>query len=571
MIVSTMPLPKISIITPTFNSEKTLARTIQSVVDQDYSNLEYHLIDAGSTDDTLAIARSFPRVTSITSEADAGISDAFNKGLARSTGELIGILNSDDFYAPGLLAKVARWYARSDGQTVLHGRIRYYNAGVDRLLGVWPAWAIYLDLPFNHPSYFVPRSVYAKVGGYGLSFHLAMDFDWTLRAMQKLVRFHYVPEVFTHFQIGGQASSNARDCHREVLRAQLAHGLNPLVCRSTFAAKMSINSTKALMPAPAQSEPAASPAAGVVLSILIPIYNAQATLQRTLDSLESIPYHQRRRVELLLVNDGSTDASPAIIGAFVNSLRFPFVRCVDQQNRGLSGARNAGLAVGAAPWVMLLDADDELKIDPVHFVLNHFQATSLIFAAEVKRHGKFLASVRPPKFSPDNYADVLTANSPFFPSGFCFRKEMLVEPFDLAYRVLEDWPCWLLNPRLFDDARSFRHVTGVTIHIHGQNMSAQYALRGQTRVRIAGDLLRRLNQRLTPKQRNNLQMQESAGRLQLGQSVPPAAFLKFPCDLVLYAKLWIYAFFKARLSKLEPYGAASVHRYRGSTKVSPAE
>jgi glycosyltransferase involved in cell wall biosynthesis len=261
-------------------------------------------------------------------------------------------------------------------------------------------------------------------------------------------------------------------------------------------------------------------------------------------------------VDMLLVNDGSTDASASIIDAFINSRSFS-TRAIDQPNRGQSAARNAGLRAITTPWVMLLDADDELLIDPVHFVELNPNATSLLFSVQLKQHEKHLVRIKPAHITRDSHADILTANSPFFPSGFCFRRDLLRTPFDETYGILEDWPGWLLNPDLFDDMRVFPHVTIANIHIHGRNLSAQYERRGRMRVQIAQDLLHRLAGRLTKKQRNNLILQQRIGQLQLGEAIPSSTFFKVPVDPVLYVKLWIYSLFKDRLGKLEPYGAAT--------------
>ena len=100
--------PKISIVTITFNSESTVEDTIKSVVSQDYPNLEYIIIDGGSKDGTLEIVDRYrDRIAKVVSEPDKGISDAFNKGIRNATGDIIGIINSDDILLPGALSAVA--------------------------------------------------------------------------------------------------------------------------------------------------------------------------------------------------------------------------------------------------------------------------------------------------------------------------------------------------------------------------------------------------------------------------------------------------------------------------------
>ena len=111
-----MELPKISIITITFNSEKTLEETIESVLSQNYPNLEYLIIDGGSSDGTLEIVKRYKdKIDFVISEPDRGISDAFNKGIRYATGEIVGIINSDDLLLPDALHKVAENYDSNVG------------------------------------------------------------------------------------------------------------------------------------------------------------------------------------------------------------------------------------------------------------------------------------------------------------------------------------------------------------------------------------------------------------------------------------------------------------------------
>ena len=114
--------PKISIVTITFNSENTVEETIKSVISQDYSNLEYIIIDGASTDRTLEVVNKYrDRIARIVSEPDKGISDAFNKGIRYATGDVIGIINSDDILLPGALQAVAAAY--EEGVGVYRGNI----------------------------------------------------------------------------------------------------------------------------------------------------------------------------------------------------------------------------------------------------------------------------------------------------------------------------------------------------------------------------------------------------------------------------------------------------------------
>jgi len=240
---------KLTIITVSFNSAKTLERTIQSVISQNCPGLEYVIVDGGSTDGTVDIIRKYHasgHVTSFISEKDAGISDAFNKGIAMSTGDVIGMINSDDQYVPGALEKVHKIYEQQGTDFVLYGNmLRRSDSKTVRirprpLKRLW----IYVDCPYDHPTVFVPKSVYDKVKPYNTNYRYSMDYDFYVRAMKAGVQFRYLDEDIAFFSTGGISSRSARECHREVLRIQKANGMFMPLSYLTYAMKMFVNLLK---------------------------------------------------------------------------------------------------------------------------------------------------------------------------------------------------------------------------------------------------------------------------------------------------------------------------------------
>ncbi len=222
---------KISIITATWNSGATLRDTMESVLAQSYADIEHIIVDGKSTDETLDIVRELePRYKGRlrwVSEKDKGLYDAMNKGLALATGDVVGILNSDDFYtANDVVEKVAETMADDmldavygdvhyvDGSD-LNKCVRYYSSKSFRRkwmrLGFMPA----------HPSFYCRKEVYEKYGGFDLSYRVAADFENLLRLIfVNRIRTRYIEKDFVTMRTGG-ASSSGLSSHKKIMRDHL--------------------------------------------------------------------------------------------------------------------------------------------------------------------------------------------------------------------------------------------------------------------------------------------------------------------------------------------------------------
>lgn len=223
--------PRVSIITAVLNSVGTIERCLVSVWHQRRYVLEHIVVDGGSNDGTVDILKRHAARRSgflhLTSEPDRGIADAFNKGIQATRGEWVGILNADDWYDDDALAKLA---ALMDREVILHGRMRLHDpkTGASRESGTLsydPArhFRPLETMPAQHPTCFVPRSVYQRVGLFNTEFRFAMDYEFLLRAHLAGVEFHYLPEVITNFARDGASAQDRFSARREMAVAQMLH------------------------------------------------------------------------------------------------------------------------------------------------------------------------------------------------------------------------------------------------------------------------------------------------------------------------------------------------------------
>jgi len=208
--------PKISIITVSFNSQSTIKHTIQSVASQDYQNKEYILIDGASTDWTLDIISFLKdKINYFVSEKDNGIYNAMNKGIKASSGDIIGILNSDDFYSNNeVLSKVANIFEETDCDC-LYGDLVYVDKGDARNIvrywksGEFSKRKLRMGWMLPHPTFFVKKEIYEKYGLYNLKLKTAADYEMILRLLHNdSIKVEYLPEILIKMRIGGESNSS---------------------------------------------------------------------------------------------------------------------------------------------------------------------------------------------------------------------------------------------------------------------------------------------------------------------------------------------------------------------------
>lgn len=222
---------KISIITATYNSGATLRDTMLSVLRQDYADIEHVIVDGASKDNTLDIVRELEPLYGgrlrYVSERDRGIYDAMNKGIAMATGDVVGILNSDDFLSSPTVVSTLAAALGADDVDAVYGDIHYVNDDdLTRCVRYYSSasfrpWKMRLGFQPAHPSFYCRRAIYERCGAFDLSFRIAADFENLLRLIYiNRIRTRYLPLDCVTMRTGG-ASTSGIASHRQILADHL--------------------------------------------------------------------------------------------------------------------------------------------------------------------------------------------------------------------------------------------------------------------------------------------------------------------------------------------------------------
>lgn len=209
----------ISIITATYNSAETINDTIKSVLCQTNKDFEYIIVDGGSTDETIDIVKSYESEFSgrlkWVSEKDKGIYDAMNKGIKMASGDIIGILNSDDYYTSDDILQTIADAFKCQNVDAIYGDIHFIKDGVpDKCVRYYssrlfsPFWLRFGFMP-AHPSFYCKREVFDKSGLYRLDYKIGSDYEMMVRLFRKhKISSRYVPKDFVTMRTGGASNSN---------------------------------------------------------------------------------------------------------------------------------------------------------------------------------------------------------------------------------------------------------------------------------------------------------------------------------------------------------------------------
>ncbi|MHB8807780.1 MAG: glycosyltransferase family 2 protein [Anaerolineaceae bacterium] len=235
-------LPLVSIVTPSFNQAQYLEKTIRSVLEQDYPNLEYVIVDGGSTDGSVDVIKKYAgRLAWWVSEPDCGQTEAINKGFSHASGQIYAWLNSDDTYQPCAIREAVDFFQQNPHSVMVYGGAHYIDEN-DRVIGNFPAAQTdlkrlrrgYVHIP--QQSSFFTAAGWKKVAPLDQSFYFAMDYDLWVRLAQ-LGPISYYPRMWANFRLHQDAKTIAADdrCWPEMLRVHYRDGgssFAPIVWKS---------------------------------------------------------------------------------------------------------------------------------------------------------------------------------------------------------------------------------------------------------------------------------------------------------------------------------------------------
>lgn len=207
---------KVSIITVVYNGAKTIEQTIKSVLEQTYTNIEYIVIDGGSDDGTQQIVEKYrDSIACFISEADDGIYDAMNKGIQLAAGDIIGFINSDDWYARDAVENAVSCFMLEEAEIVYGKVVNVYPGGEERTAPKEPLEALWYEMAVPHPTVFIKKDVYERFGVFCPRYRLGADYDLLLRLYSQHVKFGYVDRIIAYFRMGGLSTQGFIDTVEE--------------------------------------------------------------------------------------------------------------------------------------------------------------------------------------------------------------------------------------------------------------------------------------------------------------------------------------------------------------------
>ena len=238
---------KITIITVCVNAEKTIKDTIESVLKQSYKDFEYIIVDGKSSDDTLKIISKYDdKRIRLISEKDKGLYDAMNKGIKLATGDIIGTINSDDILASeNIFQTVIENF--DENTDVIYANIKYYNEDFSKVKRDFISGTKENEYFCPaHPSMYVRKEIYQRIGTYNTSYKIASDFDFMVRCNLNNVRYKYIDKYFVYMRYGGKSNGfvgyleNYKECFEVLRQNKVSFPLTKTTLRSIHTIKQII-------------------------------------------------------------------------------------------------------------------------------------------------------------------------------------------------------------------------------------------------------------------------------------------------------------------------------------------
>lgn len=228
--------PLVSIVTICYNCADTIEKTIESVISQSYSNIEYIIVDGGSTDGTLDIIKKNEEyISKWISEPDEGISDAFNKGIAMANGDYIQLVNADDWLSDNQIELAVATISNTEYGFVFGDMLMYDQECQPQYLQKGePHYfsKIKYGMPMlNHPTVMVKKELYCDVGDFDKQYKIAMDYDWLLRTHLAGYQGVYSKEIVGNMRLCGVSDENFEEAYKEVMNISISYGASPTAAR----------------------------------------------------------------------------------------------------------------------------------------------------------------------------------------------------------------------------------------------------------------------------------------------------------------------------------------------------
>ena len=383
-------LPLVSIITVCLNSAKTIKQTIESVLSQTYTNIEYIIVDGASGDETLDIITSYEdSIDYYVSESDDGLYDAINKGIGLSTGEYILILNSDDWYTADCVESLikAKRYSNADIISALAEYVNQEGETVEIMRSMPFDSSVRLRMPLRHETMLISAAIYDNVGPYSLDYKIISDFDFTIRAFEKNYSHYEIPRPLLYFRntgVSNQEMNKLIDEHFKLIGSEFPFLDEKAIILLSQAGKMLpgdfialaennknqlklVNSLRAYFdyqksfikashwheagtdfPVWEDQQPC--------VSVILPVYNGHKTLH---NCFESIKNQSLKNIEIICVNDASIDDTQSIIDEYMKS-DSRIISLINKDNCGQGASRNYGASHASGEYIFYLDSDDTI-------------------------------------------------------------------------------------------------------------------------------------------------------------------------------------------------------------------